>query len=139
MTDYKKWDTLEHEINKEISLEEAAKEDAQAELHRIAAKHRAIMIANEKAYKNGDIDVEHIALEDLNEDERPELDPVEVFAELPDDLQDAFYEQDRERAITAFERLPEERATYLMRRCIQAGLWACSEEEKIEEIPNETN
>lgn len=51
------------------------------------------------------------------------LDPNEVLQSLPEELQEAFIEQDTDKLRAAFESLPAEEAEYHLQRCIDSGLW----------------
>ncbi|KAI8437593.1 hypothetical protein MSG28_011867 [Choristoneura fumiferana] len=70
-----------------------------------------------------------IALKEQEEEERKErlgpggLDPVEVYAELPDELKKCFDSQDVPLLQATIAKMPEHEAIYHMKRCIDAGLW----------------
>merc|ERR1712156_955342 len=51
------------------------------------------------------------------------LDPTEVLQSLPENIQRAFVEQDKDMLVAAFEELPAEEANEILQRCIDAGLW----------------
>lgn len=51
------------------------------------------------------------------------LDPVEVFESLPETLQKCFEVQDIPLLQQTIAAMPEEEATYHMKRCIDSGLW----------------
>jgi cell division cycle protein 37 len=51
------------------------------------------------------------------------LDPVQVFATLPESLQEAFQSQDTARLKAAIASLPLEEAKHHMKRCEDSGLW----------------
>lgn len=56
------------------------------------------------------------------------LDPMEVFATLPEEMQIAFKTKDVQRLQAAVESLPEEDAKYHLQRCEDSGLWVPSSE-----------
>lgn len=51
------------------------------------------------------------------------LDPLEVLATLPMEMQEAFRTQDIQRLTAALESLPAEEAKLYLRRCEESGLW----------------
>ncbi|KAL0116671.1 hypothetical protein PUN28_009949 [Cardiocondyla obscurior] len=51
------------------------------------------------------------------------LDPVEVFESLPESLQKCFELQDIPLLQQTIAAMPEQEATYHMKRCIDSGLW----------------
>jgi len=51
------------------------------------------------------------------------LDPVEVFESLPESLQKCFEMQDIPLLQQTIAAMPEEEATYHMKRCVDSGLW----------------
>ncbi|XP_012536440.1 hsp90 co-chaperone Cdc37 [Monomorium pharaonis] len=51
------------------------------------------------------------------------LDPVEVFESLPEALQKCFESQDIPLLQQTIAAMPEEEATYHMKRCVDSGLW----------------
>ncbi|CAJ1368681.1 unnamed protein product [Effrenium voratum] len=51
------------------------------------------------------------------------LDPLEVFASLPEEMQTAFRAKDIQRLQAAVDALPEEEARYHLKRCEDSGLW----------------
>ncbi|XP_013139756.1 PREDICTED: hsp90 co-chaperone Cdc37 [Papilio polytes] len=51
------------------------------------------------------------------------LDPVEVYAELPDEMKQCFDAQDVPKLQELIARMPESEAVYYMKRCVDAGLW----------------
>lgn len=82
------------------------------------------------------------ALREAEEEERKArlgpggLDPVEVFESLPAPLQKCFESQDTALLQKTIASMPNEEASYHMKRCIDSGLWipgATSKEEGKEE------
>lgn len=69
------------------------------------------------------------------------LDPNEVLESLPKDIQDAFFAQDKDMLISALDKLPNEVAQDIIKRCIDSGLWNPNPngqaEEPVEEKPKE--
>jgi len=57
------------------------------------------------------------------------LDPTEVLQSLPENIQDAFCNQNKELLVKAFESLSKEEAEYHLKRCVDAGLWNENPEE----------
>jgi len=51
------------------------------------------------------------------------LDPTEVLQSLPEEIQDAFVSQDKEKLVAALESMPPEEAQSIIQRCIDSGLW----------------
>ena len=51
------------------------------------------------------------------------LDPTEVLRSLPQDMQDAFINQDTPKLQATLQALTEKEAAYHMQRCIDSGLW----------------
>jgi cell division cycle protein 37 len=51
------------------------------------------------------------------------LDPQEVFDTLPEDLQEAFIEQDINGLQKGFARLPIREAQKHFKRCVDSGMW----------------
>ena len=51
------------------------------------------------------------------------LDPIEVLESLPEDIQEAFMEQDMAKLQAAFGRLDHETAVHYLRQCEDSGLW----------------
>lgn len=64
------------------------------------------------------------------------LDPVEVFESLPEPLQKCFEMQDIPLLQQTIASMPEEEATYHMRRCIDSGLWVPDAKNKKKEKEN---
>ncbi|XP_011692783.1 PREDICTED: hsp90 co-chaperone Cdc37 [Wasmannia auropunctata] len=64
------------------------------------------------------------------------LDPVEVFESLPEPLQKCFEMQDIPLLQQTIASMPEEEATYHMRRCIDSGLWVPDAKNKEKEKEN---
>jgi len=64
----------------------------------------------------------------LNPDGPGGLDPMEVFATLPEEMQEAFKAQDIARLQACIESLPEKDAKYHLRRCEDSGLWVPNKE-----------
>lgn len=60
------------------------------------------------------------------------LDPTEVLQTLPEGIQKAFVEQDKEMLVKEFENLTKEEAEYHLKRCVDAGLWNESPEDPAE-------
>ncbi|XP_063549017.1 hsp90 co-chaperone Cdc37 [Cydia strobilella] len=69
------------------------------------------------------------AITEQEEEERKErlgpggLDPVEVYAELPDELKKCFDTQDVPLLQATIAKMPEQEAIYHMKRCVDSGLW----------------
>mmetsp|Transcript_25231 Transcript_25231/g.30795 ORF Transcript_25231/g.30795 Transcript_25231/m.30795 type:complete len:520 (+) Transcript_25231:142-1701(+) len=64
------------------------------------------------------------------------LDPNEVLGTLPEEIQEAFVEQDTDKLRAGFDKLSDEDAQYHLKRCIDSGLWVPAgkpEEEQTEE------
>merc|ERR1712113_295930 len=51
------------------------------------------------------------------------LDPTEVLQSLPEEIQEAFISQDKQKLVTALESMPPEEANDIIKRCIDSGLW----------------
>ncbi|CAG9567965.1 unnamed protein product [Danaus chrysippus] len=51
------------------------------------------------------------------------LDPVEVYEELPDELKKCFDAQDVPMLQATIAKMPEQKAIYYIKRCVDAGLW----------------
>lgn len=51
------------------------------------------------------------------------LSPMDVFATLPEEMQDAFRAKDMARLHAVIEALPVDEAKYHMKRCEESGLW----------------
>jgi len=54
------------------------------------------------------------------------LDPLDVFESLPDEMKEAFQEQDIPKLHVAIEKLSAEDAKYHIDRCVKSGLWVPS-------------
>lgn len=51
------------------------------------------------------------------------LDPTEVLQSLPEAIQKAFVEQDKEMLVTEMQKLDPEQANEIIQKCIDSGLW----------------
>jgi len=60
------------------------------------------------------------------------LDPNEVLPTLPEEIQEAFIEQNTDKLRAGFEKLSDEEAQYHLKRCVDSGLWvpSASQEEE---------
>uniref|UniRef100_A0A0G4HMN3 Cdc37 C-terminal domain-containing protein n=1 Tax=Chromera velia CCMP2878 TaxID=1169474 RepID=A0A0G4HMN3_9ALVE len=128
--DYTKWDKLEKalESDEEVRREketEAAAEEHRRRLEAAIAKDQAVKALNSREeVKNSDS--HFVLVEDLPREDQlgpGGLDPTEVFESLPEDLQEAFENQDKEAVIRGFSALPPEVAKVHLQRCVDAGLW----------------
>ena len=78
---------------------------------------------NEATDASGEGDEEYV---ELSREERlgpGGLDPVEVFEELPKELQECFEKEDIPMLKEVLAKMKPEDATYHMKRCIDSGLW----------------
>ncbi|XP_014471534.1 PREDICTED: hsp90 co-chaperone Cdc37 [Dinoponera quadriceps] len=64
------------------------------------------------------------------------LDPMEVFESLPESLQKCFETQDIPLLQQTIAAMPEEEATYHMKRCVDSGLWVPDAKAKEKEEQN---
>merc|ERR1719336_3515843 len=66
------------------------------------------------------------------------LDPTEVLQSLPEEIQSAFIDQDKDKLVAALEKLPRAEANDIIKRCIDSGLWnpggAVEQEEQAEPV-----
>merc|ERR1719336_382730 len=63
------------------------------------------------------------------------LDPTEVLQSLPEEIQSAFVDQDKDKLVAALENLPRAEANDIIKRCIDSGLWnpgGAEQEEQVE-------
>ncbi|XP_047435648.1 hsp90 co-chaperone Cdc37-like isoform X2 [Mugil cephalus] len=85
------------------------------------------------------------AMKELQEEERQKrlgpggLDPVEVYESLPKEIQRSFDEKNIQMLQEAMSKLDPEEGKYLLKRCIDSGLWVpesgaeCDDEESEDE------
>jgi len=62
------------------------------------------------------------------------LDPTDVLQSLPELIQKAFIDQDKELLVTEMQKLDKETAEDIIQRCVDSGLWNPAND--IEEITN---
>jgi len=62
------------------------------------------------------------------------LDPTEVLQSLPEEIQSAFVDQDKDKLVAALEKLPRAEANNIIKRCIDSGLWNPGGAEQEEEV-----
>lgn len=51
------------------------------------------------------------------------LDPTEVLQSLPENIQQAFISQDKQKLVHALQAMPEAEAQKIIQQCIDSGLW----------------